>query len=360
MGSSSDTPTARPGLRITARRVWAFTLRVLAHFTRNKCFLLAGGVAYNMILSIIPLLAVALAAATQVLDKREGLAIIVTVLQHSVPNDAAAIEKDIAGVLEHPELLGGFGLLVVLFFSSLAFRMLQDAMEIVFERPRLRKKQRSSWLTAFLPFIFTAVAVTALVVLTVVVGALGMLRGDEIELLGVSLGDLPTIALYTAGFIGEVLLFTAIYRIMPVSHVEYRRAVIGGLTAAILWEFVRRFVVWWFTSISLVSVVYGSLTTVIVVILVLEIAAVILLLGAQIIAELQHSAEAGVPWYVGAPLERTGATGRYAPVPAALADAPELAAPVATSSARARERGRSRPAAQPKVSVSESITPGPA
>ena len=345
MGSNSNTPRARLRPRQAAYYVWKFALRVLTHFSRNKCFLLAGGVAYNMILSIIPLLAVFLAAASQVIEQEEALAIIMTVLEHSVPNYSSAIEQDILSFLEHPELLGGFGLLVVLFFSSLAFRMLQDAMEVVLERPRLRKKQRSSWLSAFLPYIFTGVIVSVLVATTFVVGALGMLRG--VEIFGISLGELPTLTLYIGAFVGEVFLFAAIYWIMPVSLVTYKRALVGGLIAASLWELVRRVVVWWFTSISLVSVVYGSLTTVIVLIRVLEIAAVILLLGAQVIAELQHSEEAGVPWYMSAPLERTGTTGRHAAVGV---PAPEDTSPRVVD----RVKERPRPGARTEIAVSES------
>jgi uncharacterized BrkB/YihY/UPF0761 family membrane protein len=55
--------------------------------------------------------------------------------------------------------------------------------------------------------------------------------------------------------------------------------------------------VYFFTNISMVNAIYGSLATVIVVLLYLEIAFVILLLGAQLIAELEASAAAGVPWY---------------------------------------------------------------
>ena len=74
---------------------------------------------------------------------------------------------------------------------------------------------------------------------------------------------------------------------MPVTSVPLRHALIGGLVAAILWEIARNVLVWWFSSVSLVNIVYGSLATVIVVLLTLETAAVILLLGAQIIAELE-------------------------------------------------------------------------
>jgi uncharacterized BrkB/YihY/UPF0761 family membrane protein len=63
---------------------------------------------------------------------------------------------------------------------------------------------------------------------------------------------------------------------------------IGGVTAALLWEVVRRVLVWWFTSLSMVNVIYGTFATVIVVLLSMEIAAIILLLGAQVIAEYER------------------------------------------------------------------------
>jgi uncharacterized BrkB/YihY/UPF0761 family membrane protein len=46
--------------------------------------------------------------------------------------------------------------------------------------------------------------------------------------------------------------------------------------------------VWYFSTLSQVSVVYGSLTTAIVVLLSLEIAAALLLLGAQMVSEYER------------------------------------------------------------------------
>ena len=46
--------------------------------------------------------------------------------------------------------------------------------------------------------------------------------------------------------------------------------------------------VWYFSTLSQVNVVYGSLTTAIVVLLSLEIAATLLLLGAQVISEYER------------------------------------------------------------------------
>jgi uncharacterized BrkB/YihY/UPF0761 family membrane protein len=75
---------------------------------------------------------------------------------------------------------------------------------------------------------------------------------------------------------------------MPYGRVPIRHALIGGVTAALLWELVRAVLVWWFTSLSMVSVIYGTFATVIVVLLSMEVAAIILLLGAQVIAEYER------------------------------------------------------------------------
>jgi len=69
-------------------------------------------------------------------------------------------------------------------------------------------------------------------------------------------------------------------------------ALIGGATAGLLWELIRFGLAWYFASLSQVNVVYGSLATAIVVLLSLEVAATLLLLGAQVIAEYERIGEA--------------------------------------------------------------------
>ena len=56
----------------------------------------------------------------------------------------------------------------------------------------------------------------------------------------------------------------------------------------LLWGITRHVLVWYFGTLSQVGVVYGSLTTAVAVLLSLEIAATLLLLGAQIIAEYER------------------------------------------------------------------------
>ena len=105
-----------------------------------------------------------------------------------------------------------------------------------------------------------------------------------------SLDRLSGTLLYLLGFIGEILLLTSIYLVMPVGRLSVRHALVGAIFAAVLWEISRHVLVWYFSTLSQVGRVYGSLTTAIVVLLSLEIAATLLLFGAQIIADFERSA----------------------------------------------------------------------
>jgi YihY family inner membrane protein len=103
-----------------------------------------------------------------------------------------------------------------------------------------------------------------------------------------SLGGVSGALLYLIGLGGEVLVLTAIYMVMPVGRLTLRHALPGGITAALLWEITRHALVWYFSTLSQVEVVYGSLATAIVALLSFELAATVLLLGAQVIAEYER------------------------------------------------------------------------
>jgi len=295
------------GLRrvpLTALRLGSFLLRVLRHLSKNHALLLAGGIAYNVMLSIVPLLTVLLAGLTHVLDRQQLLGIISTELALLIPSQAHMITDQVAALIDNADVIGGIGILVLLFFSSWAFKILESALAIIFARSKTRRV-RGVWMSALLPYIFIIVIGVGLFALTAIIGLLETVSETDIKLFGMvlSLGAAPALALKLAGFITEVVLFTSVYRVMPITEVSFKRALAGGVAAAVLWDSLRRVLMVYFAKISLVSVVYGSLATVIIVLLTLEFAALIILFGAQVISEIQHSEEAGLPWHQGAPDE---------------------------------------------------------
>jgi membrane protein len=127
-------------------------------------------------------------------------------------------------------------------------------------------------------------------VVTLVAGSLQAIGAESVNLFGSrwSLGGVSGALLYLLGISGEIFVLTSLYLVMPVGRPSLGHALIGAVAAALFWEITRHVLVWYFATLSRVGVVYGSFTTAIVVLLSLEIAATLLLLGAQVIAEYER------------------------------------------------------------------------
>jgi YihY family inner membrane protein len=106
---------------------------------------------------------------------------------------------------------------------------------------------------------------------------------------------LSGLVLYLMGVAGLVLLLTGLYLVMPLGRIALKHALIGGLVAAVLWELSRHLLVWYFKTLSLVNLIYGSFAGAVVLLLSFEVAALILLLGAQVIAEFERCSLDGPP-----------------------------------------------------------------
>ncbi len=271
-------------------RFFGFALRVLASFRRNQGLLLSGAVAYYMLLSILPLLMLLLVGLSQVVPEEQLLAILRSELDLLVPTASDALVAHVEGFLRSREIVGWIGMLVLLFFSTMAFTVLENAMSVIFFH-RVAIQRRRAVISALIPFLFITLIGAGLLLITLVSGGLEALGDDRLDLFGLVLdpASFSPNVLYLLGVTGLILLLTALYLIMPVGRIAPHQALIGGVVAAVLWEVTRRILVWYFKSLSLVNLVYGSLATAVVVLLSFELAALILLLGAQVIAELDQA-----------------------------------------------------------------------
>jgi YihY family inner membrane protein len=271
------------------QRPGAFALRVLRAFRKNQGLLLAGAVAYYALLSIVPLLILIVIALSHFVDQALLLETLERYLGWVVPGQSQPLIDELAGFLRHRDVLGWVLAATLLFFSSLAFTVLENAMSIIFFH-RVAVRRRHFLVSAIIPYCYILFLGVGLLVVTLVAAGLEVIGRGTIEFLGLywSLDPLSRAALYLVGVAGEILVVTSIYLVMPVGRLSLRHALIGGATAALLWELTRHALVWYFARLSQVNVVYGSLTTAIVVLLSLEILAGLLLFGAQVISEYER------------------------------------------------------------------------
>ncbi|MFM0327437.1 YihY/virulence factor BrkB family protein [Caballeronia glebae] len=290
-------PVLGPQVRSVARHPFGFAMRTIKAFRANQGLLLAGAVAYYALLSIVPLLILIVIVLSKFVGQQQLLDTLGHLLEWLVPGQAHAVVSELANFLAHRAVLGWLLLVTMIFFSSLAFTVLENAMSVIFVH-RVAVRRRHFLLSALLPYCYILFLGVGMLIVTLVSNGLQAMGSNSVDLLGVevSLRGVSRLLLYLLGVAGEIFVLTSIYLVMPVGRPSLRLALLGSVTAAVLWEITRHVLVWYFATLSQVSVVYGSLTTSIVVLFSLEALATLLLFGAQVISEFERfGAEADAP-----------------------------------------------------------------
>ena len=273
---------------------FGFALQVLKGFRANQGLLLAGAVAYYALLSIVPFLMLVMVALSHFIDQGELLLTLRRYLEYLVPGQSKSITAEVAHFLDNRDVITWVLGATMLFFSSLAFTVLENAMSVIFVH-RVAIRRRHFLVSAVLPYCYIVALGAGVLLVTLVAGSLQVMGQESVRLFGAdwSLGGVSGLLLYLLGVGGEILVLTSIYLVMPVGRLSLSHALIGGVTAALLWEIARHVLVWYFTTLSQVNVVYGSMTTAIVVMFSLEIGATLLLMGAQVISEYERAGQQG-------------------------------------------------------------------
>jgi membrane protein len=277
------------GVRGLFGRFLSFLLRVSISFMRNQGLLLSGALAYYTLLSIVPMSILVLTGLSHFIGEEQLFQTLSTYTGMLIPGYGAILTEQVQVFLQHRQAVGIIGFLAMLFFSSMAFGVLQSAMSVIFIR-RISINRRNFFISAVIPYLYVFSIGLGIALVSFITGALEILEKRQLILFGwsVNLETTSRMVLYLIRVISEAVLLASIYLIMPVVRTTFRHALIGGITGTVLWEIIRHILVWYYSTLSMVNIIYGSFATLVVALFITEAAALIVLLGAQVIAELER------------------------------------------------------------------------
>ena len=175
------TPEAKQIIRHPA----AFALQVIRAFRANQGLLLAGAVAYYTLLSIVPMLILVVMGLSQVVEQTVLFDTLRRALEWVVPGQSAALVQELKAFLEHRAALGLMLLGTMLFFSSLAFSVLESAISVIFLH-RIKVKKRHFLVSLAFPFAYIAFIALALFAATFVLANLLAFGQEKVLVLGFS------------------------------------------------------------------------------------------------------------------------------------------------------------------------------
>ncbi|GGD24700.1 YihY/virulence factor BrkB family protein [Aureimonas glaciei] len=280
-GRTADTPSAMPA------QGWKdILLRVFREFSEDRLMLVAAGVTFYVLLALFPAIT-ALISIYGLFTDTAGLTEQIRALSGVLPGGAVDIVSEqmarVAGQGDGALGLGLlFGLGLALWSANAGMKTLFDALNIVYE-----EKEKRSFVR--LTLISLAFTLGSLVFVLLTLGAIVVL---PIALKFVGLGGLEAWLLllrWPAMLVVAVLGLTLIYRVGPSrTGAKWRWLSWGAILAAVLWLGFSLAFSWYVTNFGNYDETYGSLGAAIGFMTWIWISTILVLIGAELNAELEH------------------------------------------------------------------------
>lgn len=251
---------------------------------------MAAGVAYYAILSLFPLLLGLIALFGLFLPSetlQEGL---FDFFERNLPGAVDVLERNITDVIQLRGAVGLLGLVGLFWSASAMFgaigRATNRAWDIHQDRPFHIRKLRDLAMALGTGILFL-LSLGATAVLSILSG---------MDLPGV--GAASNFGAGLLGFLFSLAIFLAIYKFIPNTKTFWRYVWPGALLAAILFEIAKSLFVLYLSYFADYASVYGSVGSVIALLVWIYISAFILILGAEFSAEygrMREGVSRGVP-----------------------------------------------------------------
>lgn len=276
--------------------IYSFVKDVFREFGEDRGGLVSAAMAFFGLLSLIPLLLLAIAIFGYVIGSSdEAFNRVVSFAKDFIPVAAEGLEENLDAVRTGSGVLGGLGLLGLLWTGSQLFVILQQALNIA-----LGVKKRTGFIRARSVAIGMVFVAGVLFTLSVgITSLLSAVRDFNIEILGISPSDLEAVWDFTGMLVPtllSILMFAFIYRFLPTRAIGNTGPIIGGVTAGLLFEAAKHGFRWYVSNVANFTAVYGSLGGVIILVLWIYYVSMITVLGAEVASvyrkhELEQAAE---------------------------------------------------------------------
>ncbi len=255
-----------------------FVRAVAYRFFEDRSSQTAGSLTYTTLLSIVPLLTVALALSTafpvfdQLVDALEDYA-----LDNFLPNAQGleALADQIQSFTEAAGRLTALGLAGLALTSVLLMLTIDESLNRIF-RVRRRRPLLQRLLTYWALITLGPVLVGASLSMTsFLLGAsLGLLKlGAAAESL---LGVLPFVLTWAT--------LTLLYVVVPYRQVRWRDALLGALLGALMFELAKRGFAFYITRFPTYTLIYGTFATLLIFLVWLYVSWMVVLIGATVTA----------------------------------------------------------------------------
>ena len=253
--------------------------RAVKKLDDDNGFFLSSGVAFSLLICLVPFFLLLLSLlGTYLYSDREVLNHIHHYFVNAVPTLDPRMMRNIFGIIEHRKIVGGLSIVGLIWTSTWVFSSLRTALNIVFQVEKDRGILRGKAIDLLMillagTFLLMSMALTSLVTY------LQRYRFNS----PLDLGPIIHFFLkYLIPFFFTFWMFFLIYKIVPSKKIPFKLALQAASFASLLWEVAKQWFGWYVLHLGRFSMVYGSLSTLIIFFLWIYYSSAILVLGGEV------------------------------------------------------------------------------
>ncbi|MDJ0905418.1 MAG: YihY/virulence factor BrkB family protein [Woeseiaceae bacterium] len=256
-------------------------IRAAEQSQKNQGKDIAAGIAYYTFLSIFPLLLGLVSLGGFFLRSEELQRRLNTLVVETLPASAEFVARNIESVVKIRGAAGITSVLVLLWSASKLVGVLSRSVN----RTLGLRRDYAAYLSPLRYFLITVLVAVLVIVAITVAPIVDVLAELQLTFVGPRLNAImKVIAGNTVGAAITVCLMTVVYMLIPYRRPSFREILPGLVAATVALEVGKRAFAWYVEQSADYSAVYGSLSSIIVMLLWLYFAARIVLYGAEVIS----------------------------------------------------------------------------
>lgn len=261
------------------KRKILFLLTVLKKFDDDHGFFLSSGITFNLLICLVPFILLLLGLlGTYLYSYREVLNHIQRYFENVFPSLDPRIMKNILRIIRDRKIVGILGIGGLVWTSTWVFSSLRTALNIVFQV----EKGRSILRGKTIDLLMILLAGTFLFISMVFTSVITLVQGYRFSPF-LDLGPIIRLILkYLVPFFFTFWMCFLVYEIIPNKKIQFRTALQAAFFTSLLWEVAKQLFGWYILHLGRFSMVYGSLSTLVIFFLWIYYSSAILLLGGEV------------------------------------------------------------------------------
>lgn len=243
------------------KRAWKLIYDFVDITDQRHIFLLSSGIAFNLLLCIIPLVVLIVSLVSGVLDVEQTKDTVESMLSTLLPQNTQAshlvtsIINEVGAFFNYSSAAGWIAGIALLWLASALFSSLRTGLNAIFHIPT----PKFFVLYKLKDMAFTIVIVALILIVTLLSPLLTLLDNYRLTLMGPGdTGLLFGVTVQVASLIATSVLFLLLYKLVPNKRLPWPIVFMSTGFAVVLWEAARMLFSWYVYSATNFSKIYGG------------------------------------------------------------------------------------------------------